>query len=109
MIADKLNIAPYMAKGRWYHALVESNGSALHLTTCDLEDCNISSTYLQFPHGFRVVDHKLDMHASGGTSTTATNIAINQRRMGDGKMAITLPAASLADYTDVYFYGYFEQ
>lgn len=109
MILNKNNVAPWQVRGRWYHALIESNGSALHLTQCDLEDCNISSTYLQLPIGFKVVDHKLDIHATGGTSTTATNIAIQQRRMGDGKMAITLPAAALADYTDVYFFGYFEQ
>ena len=94
---------PY-SKGRWYRFFVESNGSAINITEKDLEVQN-SSSYLQMPEDFHVIDAKYDVHTVAGG--TVGNMQQVLRVYNDGRQAISLPAVDHFDYAYIYVFGYF--
>lgn len=101
--ALKLNIAPWQEKGRWYHAFVESNGSAASLTFSDLDSVTASGTSLTMPADFHVISYEfadLDLAAS---KTLAKNVC---KTSAAGKEFIVLPSAADYTYADIWFFGY---
>lgn len=105
-ILNNSNAQPWMAKGRWYEFLVESNGSSNTLTAKDLPTVILSSNALIFPLGFNVIDWKMDIDMQGGTATSSTSITNAIKRGSDGKCSLTIPAAAAHDWTKVYVFGY---
>lgn len=98
----KNRLAPWQEKGRWYHALVESNGSALQLTVCDLEDCDVSGTTFTMPKDFHLVDVKcIDLDLISGKT-----LAMFTRGCQSGKQTLNLPAAANFTYYEFYFFGF---
>lgn len=102
-LENKRNTEPYDIPGRWYKFFIESTGSTIKLTQCDLDDSTISGTTLKFPDGFRAIDYKIDIHTI--TESTVTYNAAYKFMTG-GIQACSLPPASSFDYMTAYIYGY---
>lgn len=102
----KNKIAPWQEKGRWYHAFIESTGTALKLTICDLEGVRISGTSLLMPNSdFKLIDVKVvDEDLASGKSLADYTVAKTS-----GTVAYTkLPSAGDFTYIDLWFFGYFK-
>lgn len=100
----KNRLLPWQEKGRWYHALVESNGTNLHLTVCDLEGCGVSGTTFTMPKDFQLVDVKcIDLDLISGKS-----FAMFTKGCTSGKPTLSLPSAANFTYYEFYFFGYFK-
>lgn len=95
---------PY-AKGRWYRFFIESDGESIKITEMDLE-VQHSSSYLQMPEGFHIVDTKHDIHTvSGGNAANMSHVL---RVYADGRQGVILPNKDNFDYGYIYVFGYFD-
>lgn len=100
----KNKIAPYTAKGRWYHFFIESDGTAATITTKDLEDVSIVSSTLRLPQGFIPVDFKIGIHCTASnTSTFSTGIKL----FANEQQGIAIPGVAVFDYADLWVFGYY--
>ena len=99
--------APVMNRGRWYSAIVESDGTAsITSIDADINTASISGSYLKFPAGFHMVDYLLDVTTTGAVSAVSVNKAL--RLYADGSQGLTLPDAGDYQKTVVNVFGYFE-
>lgn len=103
--ADKNLVVPWQEKGRWYTALVESDGTDYTLTSCDLEDAAIASGILKLPEDFHVIDVKFDFSVDSAEAFTFVENTF--KGYANGQQGITLPNKATFDWTMVYFFGYF--
>lgn len=97
----KNSIAPYEEKGRWYHFFVESDGSALSLTTKDI-NASVSGSYLQMPADYQIIDYKVALHVDAASAVSFTP---GIRLYSNGTQGAILPAASSIDYADVWVFA----
>lgn len=105
MINDsfKLSLAPWMEQGRWYHAFVESDGSACSLTFTDLDGVTASGTSLTVPKDFHIIDYTFADVDLAASKSLAKNIC---KTSASGKEFIVLPSAADYTYADIWFFGY---
>lgn len=99
-------IAPWQTKGRWYHAFIESDGSAEKITISDLDDCSIAGNSFVLPAGYNLVDVKYVDVDLAGSKTLATYGKATTSAHHD---YFKLPAAADFTYCDVYFFAYFKE
>lgn len=97
------SLAPWQAKGHWYHFFIESDGTAYTLTTADISTAAIDGSYLKFPADFHVIDYAVDIDVD--TSAAAT-FEKGIRLYADGKQAIVLPGKANIDWADIQVFGY---
>lgn len=95
---------PYTLPGRWYKTFLESDGSAVKVTTSDLE-VDITGTGIKFPKGFHIVDVKFDINSieHGAMVTMAQDLY----GYADGSQGVYRPVANAFDWANVYVFGYF--
>jgi len=103
----KNKIAPWQEKGRWYHALIESDGSAYTLTECDLEGCSMyGSGIFKMAAKFQPIDFKItdvDLYPSKTINSHTRKTA------ADGSFYLTLPSVGDFSYCNIWFFGYFTE
>lgn len=102
----KNQIVPWQEKGRWYRVFVESDGSHIKLTECDLEGCAMSGNNLTLPAGYSIIDVKytdVDLAAS-------KTIGIYGKEVTSGyKDYLRVPSAADFTYCEVWFFAYFKE
>lgn len=91
---------PY-SKGRWYRFFVESDGNEYTLTTSDIEDTTIASTYLKLPKGYHILDRIYDINFTGAASITDVI-----KSYASGEESVPLPQASGFDYGYIYVFAH---
>lgn len=105
MINKKMEMAPWQEKGRWYHFLIESDGSDLSITTSDLDGVEIDSAgSLIFPEGFKIVDAKFCINCVGTSVNTFTPLYVLAST--DEQIALAMPDVESCDYFDLWVFGY---
>lgn len=94
---------PWIQDGRWYHFFIESDGEGYNLTTADISDAEIKTSYIFLPLGYHIVDMKYDVHSIASASS---NITMMLRFDGDGRQGITLPPKAQFDYADFWIFAH---
>lgn len=106
MINKKLEAAPWQEQGRWYHFLIESDGTDATITTSDIEDADIdSSGNLLLPEGFKVVDSKFCINCVGTEANAFTPSYMLVAT--DEQIGLALPDVASYDYLDLWIFGYY--
>ena len=57
---------PAFTQGRWYKIFVESTGTELKITTCDIDGVTVLGRSIVFPIGFNVIDAVCDYEHEHG-------------------------------------------
>lgn len=94
---------PYMTKGRWYRAFIESDGNEYKLTNCDLKGCMVRGTHLALPVGFHVLNVLYDITFEDGASV---DLDTHVKCYANGRQAFNMPDKTTFTDMYVYFYGY---
>jgi len=103
----KNTVAPWMEKGRWYHAFIESNGSTggALLTNCDLEGCSVTGSTFSMPSDFHIIDYVI---ADFDLAISKT-LSKAYKTTTAGKEYIAIPNGADFTYCDIWFFGYFKE
>lgn len=103
-----VDLKPYVIpEGRYYKIFIESDGSDINITTSDIEDAEIETSYIQFPSDFRVLDALFDIHSTEADASTTRLRDI--KLYTDGTQGINIPPAGNFDYCTIYVLGYLEE
>lgn len=98
---QKMNIAPFQSKGRWYQIFVENDAGTYKITTADeaVKNSVISDNTITLPADLVTIDIKCECVGVAGT-TGSTTISHT-----DNTTVITLPSG--INYCTLYIFGYF--
>lgn len=96
---------PY-AKGRWYRAFIESDGSNYKITNSDFPDATMSGSNFVLPKDFHVIDYLVDFDRT--TVDNATNYSKNNRIYADGTNGVSCPPVDSFTHLYLYIFGYQE-
>ena len=92
--------------GRDYKFLIESDGTAVALTTKDI-DATIDDGALKMPIGFRIMRIIPDISPLPPDEKTTISSAISL--FPDGTMGVELPSEKCYSHATYYIWGYFER
>lgn len=100
-LEEKLNIAPFQDRGRWYQLFIENDAGTYKITVGDnsVKDAEIDANKIKFPKDFISVDIKAEIIPD---ATTAGN---TETGFEAGLFTVTLPTN--IDHATLFIYGYF--
>lgn len=98
---QKMNIAPYESKGRWYQLFVENDAGTYKITTADeaVKNSDIADNVITLPADLITITVKCECVGVAGTSGSTVISHI------DNTTVITLPTG--INYCTLYIFGYF--
>lgn len=102
----KNKVAPWQEKGRWYHILIESDGTTHSITESDLEVSVTGHTTLTLPVGFHAIETKcidVDINPSKTINTAIVKTS------SAGVEILTLPSEADYTYYEIIIFGFFKE